>query len=113
MMREFEKVTLLNSVDRKWMEHLDVMEELKDYVGLNAYAQRDPVAIFRIQGAEIFDQMVTDIRETTVRRVLSVMPKTAPQERRQVVKNISAGFADGAKPKRKPIVRTVSRSAAL
>ncbi len=107
MMREFEKVTLLSTVDRKWMEHLDVMEELKDYVGLNAYAQRDPVAIYRIQGADIFDQMVTDIRETTVRRVLAVMPKTAPQERKQVVRNISTGFSDGQKQKKKPIVRTV------
>jgi len=94
-MREIEKNALLTSIDKLWMEHLDVMEELKSYVGLNAYAQRDPVTMYRIQGSEIFDQLISDIRELTVRRVLSVMPKSASSERKQVADNISAGFAGG------------------
>ena len=94
-MREIEKVILLQNIDKKWMEHLDDMDELKDYIGLNSYAQRDPVAMYRIQGAEIFDQMVTDIREDTVRQILSVVPQKQPTERVVVAKPTSEGFADG------------------
>ena len=94
-MREVEKVILLQNVDKKWMEHLDNMDELKDYVGLNSYAQRDPVAMYRIQGADLFDQMIEDIREDTVRQVLSVVPRARAIERVQIAKPTSEGFADG------------------
>ena len=105
-MREIEKSILLKSVDLKWMEHLDDMEELKDYIGLNSYAQRDPVAMYRIQGAEIFDQMIADIREDTVRKILSVSPKMRQVKRVQVANPTSAGFA-GEGVRRKPIVKKV------
>ena len=94
-MREIEKIILLQNVDKKWMEHLDNMDELKDYIGLNSYAQRDPVAMYRIQGADMFDEMVSDIREDTVRQILAVIPKTQKTERVQVAKPTSEGFADG------------------
>ena len=94
-MREVEKVILLQNVDKKWMEHLDNMDELKEYVGLNSYAQRDPVAMYRIQGADLFDQMVEDIREDTVRQILSVVPRIQATERVQIAKPTSEGFADG------------------
>ena len=94
-MREIEKVILLHNVDRKWMDHLDNMDELKEYIGLNSYAQRDPVAMYRIEGADLFDQMVRDIREDTVRQLLSVMPRTQSTERVQVAKPTSEGFAGG------------------
>ncbi len=94
-MREVEKVILLQNVDKKWMEHLDNMDELKEYVGLNSYAQRDPVAMYRIQGADLFDQMIEDIREDTVRQILSVMPRARATERVQIAKPTSEGFADG------------------
>ena len=106
-MREIEKVILLQNVDRKWMEHLDNMEELKDYIGLNSYAQRDPVAMYRLEGAEIFDQMVDDIRENTVRQILSVVPRVQSTERVQVAKATSMGFGDGKKAApRKPATST-------
>ena len=94
-MREIEKVILLENVDRKWMDHLDAMEDLKEYIGLNAYAQRDPVAMYRIQGADLFDQMVDDIKEDTVRQVLSVVPRVQKVERVQVAKPLVEGFAGG------------------
>ena len=94
-MREVEKVILLQNVDKKWMEHLDNMDELKEYVGLNSYAQRDPVAMYRIQGADLFDQMIEDIREDTVRQILSVVPRARATERVQIAKPTSEGFADG------------------
>ena len=103
-MREAEKVILLRNVDKKWMEHLENMDELKEYVGLNSYAQRDPVAIYKIEGADMFDQMVDDIKEETVRQILSVMPRRNVTERVQVAKPTSEGFGDGKSIVRKPAV---------
>ena len=91
-MREVEKVILLQNVDKKWMDHLETMDELKEYIGLNSYAQRDPVAMYRIQGAELFDQMVDDIKEDTVRQILTVAPRPQATERVQVAKPTSEGF---------------------
>ena len=103
-MREVEKVILLQNVDKKWMDHLENMDELKEYVGLNSYAQRDPVAMYRIQGSEMFDQMVDDIKEDTVRQILSVVPRPQATERVQVAKPTSEGFAGDKSIVRKPAV---------
>jgi preprotein translocase subunit SecA len=106
-MREVEKVILLQNVDQKWMDHLETMDELKEYIGLNSYAQRDPVAMYRIQGAEIFDQMVDDIKEDTVRQILTVAPRPQATERVQVAKPTSEGYASGKPIVRKPVVKAV------
>ena len=103
-MREAEKVILLRNVDKKWMDHLENMDELKEYVGLNAYAQRDPVATYKIEGADMFDQMVDDIKEDTVRQILSVMPRRDVTTRVQVAKPTSEGYGDGKQVARKPAV---------
>jgi preprotein translocase subunit SecA len=103
-MREAEKVILLRNVDKKWMEHLENMDELKEYVGLNSYAQRDPVAVYKLEGSDMFDQMVDDIKEETVRQILSVMPRRDVTTRVQVAKPTSEGFADGKSVVRKPAV---------
>jgi len=105
-MREIERTLLLRSVDEKWMDHIDAMDELKGSIGLNAYAQRNPVTEYRIQGADMFDAMVADIRESTVMRVLSAVPRTsAPIERKQVAKPLVEGFAGGKVPAKKEPVR--------
>ena len=105
-MREVERVILLRNVDSKWMEHIDSMEELKGTVGLNAYAHRDPINEYRLVGADMFDEMVNDIRESTVRMLLTVMPQKEPIQRVQVAKPLIEGFAGGKMPtERKPIVR--------
>ena len=103
-MREVEKVILLQNVDKKWMDHLETMDELKEYVGLNSYAQRDPVAMYRIQGADLFDQMVDDIKEDTVRQILSVIPRPKATERVQVAKPTSENLG-GESIVRKPVVK--------
>ena len=103
-MREVEKVILLQNVDKKWMDHLETMDELKEYIGLNSYAQRDPVAMYRIQGADLFDQMVDDIKEDTVRQILSVTPRPQATERVQIAKPTSEGFGGGKSIVRKPAV---------
>ncbi len=101
-MREVEKVILLQNVDKKWMDHLEGMDELKEYVGLNSYAQRDPVAMYRIQGADMFDQMIDDIKEDTVRQILAVAPRVQSTERVQVAKPTSESHGDGTLT-RKPV----------
>ena len=103
-MREVEKVILLQNVDKKWMDHLEAMDDLKEYVGLNSYAQRDPVAIYRIEGADMFDQMVDDIKEDTVRQILAVIPRPQATERVQVAKPTSEGFGGDKAIVRKPVV---------
>ena len=89
--REVERAILLRNVDTAWMEHIDTMEDLKSTVGLQSYAQRDPVTEYRIHGAEIFDAMVDDIRQNTVRTLLSVVPRTQPIQRVQVANPLSTG----------------------
>ena len=91
--REGERTILLRNVDIKWMDHIDAMDDLKESIGLQAYAQRDPVNEYRIQGADMFDEMIADIRENTVRTVLTCMPRKEAIERKAVAKPILAGFA--------------------
>ena len=102
IVRELERVVLLRNVDEKWMDHLDAMEELKGSIGLHAYAQRDPVAMYRIEGADMFDEMIADIRENTVRMILSAIPKPKEEIKRvQVANPLIEGFAGGKAPARK------------
>ena len=110
-MREIERVILLRNVDQQWMEHLDAMDDLKDSVGLHAYAQRDPINEYRIESADLFDNMILSIREGTVRSILSVQPKKQEEIKRVSVSKIkSEGFAGNAgksEPSR-PIVKKSS-----
>ena len=102
--REVERAVLLRNVDTAWMEHIDIMDDLKGNVGLQSYAQRDPVTEYRIQGADLFDVMVDEIRQKTVRTILSVIPREQPIRRVQVANPITAGLAGGEK--KKTVVRT-------
>ena len=105
--REIERAILLQNVDYNWMEHIDAMDDLKDTIRLQAYAQRDPVNEYRLQGADMFDAMIADIRDKTVRMVLSVFPNVSEVQRVQVAKPISEGF-DGdieRKPKKVTIAK--------
>ena len=97
--REVERAVLLRNVDTAWMDHIDTMDDLKSNVGLQAYAQRDPVNEYRIQGADLFDTMVDDIRQKTVRTILSVVPHTQPIKRVQVANPLTAGLASGGPKK--------------
>ena len=92
-MREIERVILLRNVDAKWMEHIDAMDELKGIVGLNSYAQRSPIAEYRIEGANMFDDMIEEIRDGTARMLLTVMPSARPMQRVQLAKPTEATLA--------------------
>jgi preprotein translocase subunit SecA len=104
-MREIERVILLQIVDRKWIDHLEAMDSLEEMIGLQAYAQRNPISEYRIQRADLFDEMITGIRDDTVRMILSVVPKPKQEIKRvEVLKPVSEGFAgDGSETKKKPV----------
>lgn len=77
---------------QKWMDHLDAMEDLKGSIGLNAYAQRNPISEYRIAAADMFDEMIASIREDTVRMLLSVQQKKQEIKRVEVAKVTGEGF---------------------
>ncbi len=83
--RELERVILLKVIDRKWMDHIDDMEQLRQGVGLQAYGQRDPLVEYKLSGYEMFDDMTQNIKEETV-RVLFHVRVEQKVEREQVAK---------------------------
>ena len=72
MLRELERVFLLKVIDRKWMDHIDDMDQLRQGIGLQAYAQRDPVVEYKMTGYDMFEAMTESIQEETVRLLLHV-----------------------------------------
>ena len=108
-MRELERVALLRAVDTNWMVHLDAMDDLRDGVGLNSFAQRNPLTEYRISSGEMFDDMIDKIRTDTVRMVLFAKP-AEELRRKEVAKQKSAELAavGGEKAKPRPVVRRAS-----
>ena len=103
---EIQRAVLLQNVDRAWMEHIDAMDDLKDTIRLQSYASRDPVTEYRIIGGDMFDVMIDEIREKTVRTLLSIVPKPKMEIKRvQVANPVNAGFAGGEK---KTVVKKVN-----
>ena len=87
VMRELERVVLLRNVDQKWMDHIDAMDQLKRGIYLRSYGQRDPVVEYRIEGSDMFDEMIASIREDTSRMVLTVEIKSQEGPKREQVAN--------------------------
>ena len=84
-LREVERVILLRVIDRKWMDHIDDMDQLRQGIGLQAYGQRDPLTEYKFMGFEMFDSMTASIREDTVRALMHVRIEQKV-EREQVAK---------------------------
>ncbi len=106
LMRELERVVLLKTVDRYWMDHIDNMDELRKGIHLRAYGQKDPVVMYRIEGFDMFDQMIAAIREDTSHLMLTVQIRTQEEPKREQVAKPTATSADGtAQP------RTVKKTA--
>ena len=115
MMREIERVVLLKTVDRYWMDHIDNMDELRRGIHLRAYGQKDPVVLYRMEGFDMFDGMIAAIREDTARLMLTVQVRTQEEPKReQVAKptSTSAGTDGSAKPRtvRKTVAQKVGRN---
>ena len=83
--REIERVVLLKVIDRKWMDHIDDMTQLRQGIGLQAYGQRDPLVEYKMAGFDMFDEMISAIQEDTVRLLYHVQVQQKV-EREQVAK---------------------------
>ena len=96
IMRELERTCMLRVVDEYWMDNIDAMDDLKQGIGLRAYGQHDPVIAYKEEGFQMFEAMVTAIREETVRRVFRTQVRISQGiERKRVAKELSAvGSAD-------------------
>jgi preprotein translocase subunit SecA len=80
LMREAERVILLNTVDSHWMDHIDAMDELRNGIGLRAYGQHDPVLEYRNEGYDMFNAMSDSIRTTTAKRLMSLQIREEQRE---------------------------------
>ena len=90
-MRELERVVMLKVVDEKWMNHIDSMDELKDGIGLRAYGQQDPVVKYRIEGMDMFEEMIEDIK-VDVTKILMNIRQEGEAKRRETVKITGAAL---------------------
>ena len=100
-MREVERVMLLRSVDTRWMDHIDAMDQLRDGIGFRAYSGKNPVTEYQIEATHMFDELNHLIREDTVRRVYQTKVQVTP-ERVQTAKPVEARVAgDGPRQPRR------------
>ena len=95
-LRELERVVMLKIVDQKWMDHIDNMDELKKGIGLRGYGQQDPVVQYRLEGTEMFDDMIEDIKTDVVKILLNIRKKEGPIERTETTKVTGASLEDTA-----------------
>ena len=84
--RELERVVMLKIVDQKWMEHIDNMDELKNGIGLRAYGQKDPVVVYRMEGFDMFDEMVQDIKFDVVKLLMHATKRDEGVSRKETAK---------------------------
>ena len=98
VMREIERVALLRSVDSKWIDHIDAMDQLKHGIGLRAYGQQDPVMMYKFEGYDMFEEMIATIRESTLKLIFHAKV-SAPVERVQVAKPITPAGDGTVAPK--------------
>lgn len=97
-LRELERVIMLKIVDQKWMDHIDAMDELKNGIGLRAYGQKDPVVQYRIEGFDMFDEMIANIKIDVVKFLLNARKREdgAQASRQESAKITNASLEDTA-----------------
>ena len=100
--RELERVVLLKVIDRKWMDHIDDMDQLRQGIGLQAYGQRDPLVEYKMSGYEMFEAMTAGIQEDTVRLLMHV--KIEEKAEREEVAQVTGTNKDDSLGK-KPVQR--------
>ena len=106
-MRELERVVMLRVVDEYWMDNIDAMDDLKQGIGLRAYGQHDPVIAYKEEGFEMFQAMITAIREETVRRMFGVQLRPAQEVKRvKVAKETGASGTAESTVKKQPVRNT-------
>lgn len=102
--REAERVVLLKVIDQKWMDHIDNMDQMRQGVGLRAYAQRDPLVEYKFMGFDMFDEMTESIQEMAV-RAMYAFPTQKEVVRERVAKNISTNRGGGPGAAKEPVKR--------
>ena len=107
-MREIERVVLLRIVDTKWMDHIDNMDHLKQGMGLQAFKQEDPVRAYQMEGSQMFEEMIENIKLDTVKYIFHVQMERAP-ERERVAKETGASHAGSSSEsaKQQPVRKKV------
>lgn len=101
LFRALEHKAIIENVDIRWMDHIDAMDQLKRSAGLKAYGQQDPVLAFREEGSDMFDEMITNIREGTVQFVLcAVLRSEEDVKREQKMKPTTTNNGDGTEKNR-------------
>ena len=109
VMRELERVVMLRVVDEYWMDNIDAMDDLKQGIGLRAYGQHDPVVAYKEEGYQMFEAMITAIREETIRRMFLVQLRTNQEVKREkVAKETGTAAATKSAVKKQP-VRTAAK----
>ncbi len=110
LMPLLERKVLLDNVDAKWMDHLDAMEELKRGIGLRAYGQKDPVVAFRFESYDMFDDMTRQIRQDTIRMLMTVRVKTEEDTKReQKVKEVATNAGGDTSDKKRPVRKSAAQ----
>ena len=104
VMRELERVIMLRVVDEYWMDQIDAMDDLKQGIGLRAYGQHDPVVAYKEEGFQMFEAMITAIREETIRRLFLVQLRPTQEVKRQrVAKETGTAAATNTQVKKEPV----------
>ena len=108
-MRKLERNVLLRAVDMRWMDHIDAMDQLRDGIGLRAYAQRDPVNEYKLESYDMFEEMVHLIREDTVRYLYQIKIEKAPERQSTVKVTGTNQSAEGGAPVQRQAARLNAR----
>ena len=104
IMRELERVVMLRVVDEYWMDNIDAMDDLKQGIGLRAYGQHDPVVAYKEEGYEMFQAMISAIREETIRRMFLVQLRTNQEVKREkVARETGTAAATKTEVKKQPV----------
>ena len=110
-MREIERIILLQCVDNHWIDHIDAMDQLRQGIGLRALGQQDPVIAYKMEGFDMFDDMIKHIQEDTVRYLFNITIEQQPKERKSIV-DVDKLSSPSDKEDKTPVVKehTVGRN---
>ncbi len=103
--RELERIIMLQVVDQKWMDHIDAMDQLRTGIGLRAYAQRDPVIEYKFEGMDMFDEMISTIKEDTVKHVFHARINSGLKREQVAQPTMATHGGDDEPQKKKPVVK--------
>ena len=109
-MRELERVVMLRVVDEYWMDNIDAMDDLKQGIGLRAYGQHDPVVAYKEEGYQMFEAMITSIREETIRRLFLVQVRPSVEIKREKVAKETGAVGSGESIVKKQPVRVTGKA---